>query len=185
VITEYKLRGVPVDGTRKLGPDNGRLTVNTTRQGAASKAGHDLLIEVGSWEGTLDLGEQPSVVLEAEGSSLRVLTGTGGIQTLDDDDRSNIKQTIDQEVLRGQPIEFRSTEVSRAGEGRLSVTGDLTLVGNTHPVTFELVVEDDGRVTGSAAFKQSDWGIKPYSALFGALKVADEVTIGFEAEPPA
>ena len=29
----------------------------------------------------------------------------------------------------------------------------------------------------SAIVKQSDWGIKPYSALFGALKVADEVQL--------
>jgi len=27
---------------------------------------------------------------------------------------------------------------------------------------------------------QSTWGIKPYSALFGALKVKDEVEVGLE-----
>ena len=35
-------------------------------------------------------------------------------------------------------------------------------------------------LTGSATVKQSDWGMKPYSALFGALKVADEVEVAFE-----
>ena len=35
--------------------------------------------------------------------------------------------------------------------------------------------------------KQSEWGMKPYSALFGALKVADEVEVTLEGrtEPPA
>ena len=36
-------------------------------------------------------------------------------------------------------------------------------------------------LTGSATVKQSDWGLKPYSALFGALKVADEVTVTVDA----
>ena len=30
--------------------------------------------------------------------------------------------------------------------------------------------------------KQTDWGIKPYTTLFGALKVADEVIISFDGE---
>ena len=48
--------------------------------------------------------------------------------------------------------------------------------GKSEPVTFTLT-EDGGSLTGSATIKQSDWEIKPYSALFGALKVNDEVTV--------
>jgi hypothetical protein len=44
------------------------------------------------------------------------------------------------------------------------------------------VTESDGTITGSASFKQSDWGIKPYSALFGALKVNDEVNVVVEGK---
>ncbi len=62
--------------------------------------------------------------------------------------------------------------------------GELTLVGNVRPTEFELVVHGD-EVSGSARIKQSDWGIKPYSALFGALKVADEVEVSVEATLPA
>jgi hypothetical protein len=29
--------------------------------------------------------------------------------------------------------------------------------------------------------QQTDWSIKPYSALFGTLKVADEVTVSIDA----
>ena len=53
--------------------------------------------------------------------------------------------------------------------------------GKTKPVTFDLS-ESDGTLTGDAAVKQSDWGIKPYSALFGALKVNDEVKVVVEAK---
>ncbi len=40
----------------------------------------------------------------------------------------------------------------------------------------------DGRLTGDATVKQSSFGIKPYSALFGALKVADDVRVAIEAD---
>jgi len=166
---------------RKLGPDSARLAVRTARLGAASKAGHDLLIEVQSWEGTLD-PDEPSVWLKADGGSMHILEGTGGIQKLGDDDIANIEQTIDDEVLMKQGIEFKSTDVQVNGDN-WTVTGDLTLVGNTHPVTFDLTVDPDGKLSGRAVVKQTDWGMKPYTAFWGALKVADEVTVELEAAP--
>src|SRR5262249_11680382 len=148
--------------------------VRTARLGAASKAGHDLLIEVQSWEGTLD-PDEPSVWLKADGGSMHILEGTGGVQKLGDHDMPNIAQRVDDEVLMKQGIEFKSTDVQVSGDN-WTVTGDLTLVGNTHPVTFDLTVEPDGKLSGRAVVKQTDWGMKPYTAFWGALKVADEVT---------
>jgi di/tripeptidase len=79
-----------------LGPADGTLTVRTKKTGAAAKAGHDLLIEVTSWEATLD---EASMSLTADPRSLRVLEGTGGMTTLGDDDKAGIAQSIDEEVL--------------------------------------------------------------------------------------
>ncbi len=158
-----------------FGPENATLTVRTRRTGAASKAGHDLLIEVTAWSATLDPGVEPALTLTADPRSLRVLEGTGGIQALDDESKAGIAQTIDEEVLVGTPIEFRSTSL----EGD-RVEGELELAGERHPISFELVAGEDGRFTGSATVKQSDWGMKPYTALFGTLKVADEVDVAFE-----
>jgi hypothetical protein len=42
-------------------------------------------------------------------------------------------------------------------------------------------VAGDGSLTGTAVVKQSDWGMKPYSTLFGTLKVVDEVEVAIEA----
>jgi polyisoprenoid-binding protein YceI len=50
-------------------------------------------------------------------------------------------------------------------------------VGVTKPVTIALDIGDDGQFSGSVTITQSDWGIKPYSGLMGALKVADDVKI--------
>jgi polyisoprenoid-binding protein YceI len=170
-------------GTYRLGPDDGTLSIRTGRTGAAAKAGHDLVIEVTAWEATLRLGESPAdtgVELEADATSLHVREGTGGMQSLGDDDKANIRTTIHDDVLKGHAIAFRSTAVSGA-DGRLGVQGELTLVGTTRPLAFDLIVGDDGRLSATAVVKQTDWGMKPYSALFGALKVADEVRVELDA----
>jgi polyisoprenoid-binding protein YceI len=167
----------------RLGPDDGTLSVQTRRTGAAAMAGHNLLIHVTSWEATIELGERMAVALVADGGSLRVQEGSGGVQALQDEDKENIRQTIDDEVLRGETITFRSSDVKPAGAG-LHVVGELTLNGQTRPLSFDLALTADGRIEGTAVVKQSDWGMKPYTGLFGALKVVDEVEIGIEARLP-
>ncbi|SRR6266511_1641587 len=161
-----------------LGPENGTLSVRTGREGAASKAGHDLRLEVTDWRATID-DEQMS--LDADAGSLRVREGTGGMQELGPDDIANIEETIGKEVLRTPEIAFRSTSVTRGEGGVRHVEGELTLVGNSHPVAFDVTVGEDGIVKGRAVIKQSDWGITQYAILFGALKVADEVEIAIDA----
>ena len=176
-------------GTYSFGPENATLAVNTARTGAAAKAGHNLLIHVTSWSGNLAVGDGPgqtSIVLNADAASLRVREGTGGMQALGDDDKANIEQTIDDEVLRRIPIEFRSTEVEQVDDGsRLKVQGELSLAGQTSPIAFELAVGGDGALSGGATVKQSDWGIQPYSTLFGALKVVDDVEVSIDATLPS
>jgi len=164
-----------------LGPENGRLTVHTRKGGAAAKAGHDLLIEVTSWRGTLHVGDETTITLNADARSMRVREGSGGMTSLGDDDKSNIEQTIDDEVLKGTPIEFRSTTCEFSPEGdRMHVSGELELAGRRAPITFELSLSGE-QLSGSATVKQTDFGMKPYSALFGTLKVLDEVQVAVDA----
>jgi hypothetical protein len=166
-------------GSFRLGPSDGTLSVRTGRTGAVAKAGHDLRLEVTAWEATLDVGAETRIELTADATSLRVREGSGGMQALDEGDMANIETTIDDEVLRREPIVFRSTRAEPA-PGGLSVQGELTLLGVTRPIEFDVAVAD-GTLTASAVVRQTDFGIKPYSALFGALKVADEVTVELEA----
>jgi polyisoprenoid-binding protein YceI len=166
----------PLTGTHELGPENATLTVRTGKTGAAAKAGHNLHIEVTSWSATLDLGKDPSASLTADARSLRVREGHGGMQSLDDGDKANIDKTVDEEVLKGSAIAFRSSSVQVDGD-RVTVAGELELGGRRGPLTFDLAVADDGSLSGTAVVKQSDWGMKPYSTLFGTLKVVDEVEV--------
>lgn len=174
-------------GTHRLGPENATLMVKTGRTGAAAKAGHDLVLHVTAWTATLAVGEDPaptSIALEADPTSLRVREGTGGMQALGDDDKASIHQSIDDDVLERKGIEFRSAEVQTDSD-RISVQGELELVGEAHPVAFELAVGADGKLSGGVTLRQTDWGIKPYSTLFGALKVVDEVEVVVDAHLPA
>jgi polyisoprenoid-binding protein YceI len=175
-------------GTYTLNSDHGTLSVRTGRGGGDAKTGHDLLIEVGSWEGTLQLAEDPaasSVSLTADAGSLRVLEGTGGMTKLGDDDKNGIKQTIDEDILKGCTITFQSSAVRAGADGGLDVDGELELLGRHAPAAFSLTIDDGGHVTGRATVKQTNHGIKPYSALFGTLKVADEVEVAVDAQLPS
>jgi polyisoprenoid-binding protein YceI len=176
-------------GSYTLGPQQATLTVRTGKTGAASKAGHNLLIEVTSWSAELHSGEDPGAIemrLTADSSSLRVLEGTGGLQELGDDDKIGIGKTIKDEILKRGSIEFRSSSVEAGRDGgELRVHGELDLLGTRRPITFELRAGDDGTLTGRATITQSEFGIKPYSTLFGALKVVDNVQIAFDGHLPA
>jgi len=176
-------------GTHTLGPDNATLSIRTKKAGAAAMAGHNLLIKVTAWSATIELGAEPSdtkIELTADSGSLAVLEGTGGAMNLGADDKVSIKKTIDDEVLKRTPITFRSTAVEAGADGdHLTVTGELELAGRRKPIAFELAWGGDGALIGSAIIKQTNWGIKPYSALFGTLKVVDEVTVEIAATLPA
>ena len=172
-------------GRYTLGPDNGTLSVRTKKGGAIAKAGHDLLIRVTDWSATLDVGEDSTpaaIELSADSSSMQVIEGTGGLTSLGEDDKRGIGQTINEEVLNGTPIAFRSTDIAAHGD-HVHVSGELELVGTTRPASFSLSA-NDGHVTGTATLTQSNWGIKPYSALFGTLKVQDEITVEVDAQLP-
>jgi polyisoprenoid-binding protein YceI len=180
----HRVRRVSIEsGTYKLGPRDGTLSVRTERTGAAAKAGHNLLLEVTAWEATLEVGETASVELTADPTSLRVREGSGGMQALGDDDKANIEQTIDDDVLKRRGITFRSTAVKAAADGRLEVEGELTLADTTRPFAFDVTVAG-GRLAAVAVVKQTDFGMKPYSGLFGALKVVDEVKVELDAGLP-
>ncbi len=174
-------------GTHKVGPDDGSLQVHTFREGMAQKVGHDLIIGVERWEATVEVGQDgapAAITLDADAESLRVREGVHGLKPLSDKDLKDIHEGIDDKVLRKQPITFRSSSVGHS-DGRLTAAGELTMVGTARPANFEVGLGDDGRVTGKLNVVQSEWGIKPYKALMGALKVRDDVEIVLDVALPA
>jgi polyisoprenoid-binding protein YceI len=174
-------------GTHNIGPANGSLQVKTYRAGMAQKAGHDLVIDVTSWSATVDVAEDStfSVELNADPRSLQVRDGQGGAKALSDKDKTEIQKNIDSKVLKGQAITFRSTQPSSNGAGSATVSGEVTMAGTTRPIACDVEIGPDGQVRGIVPLTQSEWGIKPYTALMGALKVKDEVEVVLDARLPA
>ena len=174
-------------GTHSVGPDSGSCRVHTYREGMAQKVGHDLVIEVGQWNASVEVDEDgtpTSASLEADPTSLKVLEGRRGVKPLTDPDRSEIRSTIEEKILRGHPIRFTSSSIEQS-DGQVIVQGELSLAGATKPARFELRLDARGHLGGTLPVIQSEWGIKPYRALMGALKVRDTVDIVLDATLPS
>ena len=174
-------------GTYTLGPGDGLLQVHTGRHGVAARAGHDLDIGVGAWSATLTLVADPrqsTLTLAADPHSLQVLDAHGGMSALSDGERAGIARTIDEKVLKGTAIVFRSSRVTPDGPGRLAVHGELELNGHRGDVEFALTIVR-GRLSGRARIAQTRWAITPYSGLMGTLKVDDEVAVSVDVRLPA
>lgn len=153
----------------------------------AQKVGHDLVIDVGQWQATVEVSEGgtlSAIRLEADARSLQVREGLHGLKSLSDKDRAEIRENIDQKILRGRPIAFRSGAIE-AGNGRLAARGELDLGGTTRPASFDLNLAADGRVSGTLPVSQSEWGIKPYRGLMGTLKVRDTVEVVLDVRLPS
>ena len=173
-------------GTHTLGPESGSLEVRTYRAGAARKLGHDLVIDVEHWQTTVEIADDGSVsavVLEADARSLRARTGNG-LKPLDDKERAEIAKNIDEGVLRGLGITFRSSGVEQ-DNGRVRISGDLTLAGATRPATFDLAVSADQRVQGTLSIRQSQWGISPFSHPVVPLRLRDDVEVVVDVALPS
>ncbi|GAA4994575.1 YceI family protein [Actinopolymorpha pittospori] len=174
-------------GQFRIGPSSGRMLVRTRRQGVASKVGHDLLLEVDDWSAqvvlTTDTPAGASLTARAELGSLHVREGTGGVKPLTDKDRgeieSNARQILD--VDRNPMATFESTQVTPT-DGGGTISGTLALRNGSAPVEFQVSDLGADRYRAVGTLLQSAYGIKPYSAFLGALKLRDEVEVEIEVD---
>jgi polyisoprenoid-binding protein YceI len=179
--------------TIKLGSEHGRLLIKTGRSGLGRRAGHDLTIEATHWTGTLTLAGNATQVADAtaDGSSVQITVpvdgltvreGTGGLKPLTQQDRVKIAEAL-RDVLeadRYPDITFTSTRVDATATGA-TVEGELTVRDRSEALIVRLHTKND-RVLGEATVEQTRWGIKPYSAFMGALKLADDVGVEFDLQ---
>jgi polyisoprenoid-binding protein YceI len=80
-------------------------------------------------------------------------------------------------------IRFRSNSVVPDGKGGYTVSGKLTLAGETRDIAFPVkaaLVENQWVFTGSVKFAMTTYKMTPPVALMGSIKTGDDVTIRFE-----
>jgi polyisoprenoid-binding protein YceI len=177
-------------GTHAFGPADGELRVNVFREGAAARMGHDLVFGVRNWSAKLTVDPSDpalsSLEASAEVGSFSIVDTKGGAKPLSRSDHADIKRNIEEKILdvaRFPTIDFHSTSVSMVDDTRARLSGELTIAGTTRPVDVTLALAG-GRAKASLTVVQSQWGIKPFKALIGALKVRDAVDITLDVPLP-
>ena len=172
-------------------PADSTITVWTYKDGLLAKMAHDLSIRATRLRADLTRdGRRFSVDVAVPVRGLRVQgqVKDGRILALGEKDHQKIEDNLaSKDVLdAGRYPDVRFTgegALPDAGAGPLRVEGRLTIHGNARPLTLDCElreVRDRWVVVGEARLSQTAFGVTPYSALFGALKVQDEVRVSWE-----
>jgi polyisoprenoid-binding protein YceI len=169
------------EADRPIGPPHGRLVLCTSREGVAALTGHDLTIEMARWSGRLRFGVDrvaTALSVTVDMGSMRVISGTGGIAPLSEQDKREIIRNA-RTILSVDRYPEGRYAADRIGED--AVEGELSLLGRSHRVRLAYRIDGE-RCRAFGTVRQSDYGIKPYGLLFGALKLADTVRIEVELD---
>ena len=87
-------------------------------------------------------------------------------------------------VTQHPVIEFELVALEPLEGDSLQAVGNLTIAGVTNEASFGLTrveAENGGkRYIGAHSMKMTDYGMKPPSAMFGALHTGDDVTVHFD-----
>jgi polyisoprenoid-binding protein YceI len=175
--------------TYTIVPSESSFSVLVGKSGLFSALAHNHEIGVKSFNGR--------VVVPAAGAgagSLEMEVDAPSLEVLDkepsEEDKKKIFNSMHNEVLESakyQKITFKSVsvgDVKQTGSDQYSfvVNGDLSLHGVTKRIAVPVaatVTPQQLRAAGQYTLKQSDFGIKPYSAAGGTIKVKDEVVVNF------
>lgn len=163
----------------------GTVHLFTFKDGLLARLAHDLRLSVRRFRITLD---GTTVNAEFMPESIQIdgtmREGTLDPNELSDKDKGKIKAAMLGDVLRAsQYARVSFTGRVRPQAGAYVAKGTLTLVGKKADVAVTITREGE---LAKAAFElaPSEWGIKPYSALAGAIKLQDRVGVAFEIPIP-
>ena len=158
-----------------------RVLLFTFKEGLLARAAHDLRLHV---ERFTIAREGDEITARFEPASI-VVDGVMHGDRLDPDglgqrDCNKITQTIRDDILRTRQhpsIEFRG----RLDPTSLRVLGELTMLGVRRPLTIA-ATHERGRVRASVSLRPSDFGIAPYKALAGAIRLQDRVRVELDLD---
>ena len=148
----------------------------TYKAGLLSPMAHDLQLSLGRWElqpeGTRWLFQADAAHLEIDGPVVRGQLEQRGIT---DRDRRKIKGHIQDTILQTRS---HPKIIFRGRPNGACLEGTLRLRGMVHPIQIPL--RNEGQlVHGQVELRPSRWGIAPFKALGGAIKLQDRIRIEF------
>jgi len=120
-----------------------------------------------------------------ENSSVEVTIDTASIDMNDDTWNEHLSGEDWFNVAKYPTMTFKSTKVSKTGDNTMDITGNLTLLGETRPVTLKTVFNKAGEMMGKmkagfsakAKLDRTAFGMKTFSPMIG-----DKVSIRIEVE---
>ncbi len=156
-----------------------RCSVFAHKEGLLSAVGHDVRLEVRKFSVEV---EADRVVATFDARSLKAVCATKqGVDapgTLSPKDLATIDGYVQNDILetrRHAEIRFESSRVELdRGEGE--VEGALTLHGRTREITAT-VHTDGGRTVARVRLSQPDFGIAPFKAMLGALRIQPHLDV--------
>ncbi|MFI5301236.1 MAG: YceI family protein [Polyangiales bacterium] len=162
-----------------------QLDVLSFKEGLLSAVAHDLRLAAESFTITHDF-EAKTVSMRVDANAIRVAcaraNGVDAPSVLSDRDRREIDKNLHRDVLdvaRHPTITFASTSLRQEGD-RWSIEGDLTLCGKTRSIRATVGRDGDAWTT-EVRLHQPDFGIRPFSAMLGALKIKPDVLVRVRA----
>ena len=155
-----------------------------------AKLAHDLILSPRNWRGSLNVdADNPaasSAELTIDARSIQILESVGGMMSLSDKDKGKIAKNMQEDVLQTNKfpqLTFESTSVSGSAPN-FNVAGNMTVRGTTRPVNVALSVNGT-QVNARTSISQKDFGIKPFSAMMGAIKLRDDVDFELTVDLPS
>lgn len=160
--------------------EQGDVWLYVYRTGLLSALGHDLRLSLRRFQIRYGDGEVGARFwpesIEVDGA----LQEDGSIDRgeLSASDREEIKGNVEEDILEtGAHPEIRfDGEYEESESGVYEVGGELEIVGVRESIRTTVRLDGDQFRT-ELEITPSDWGIEPYTALFGSLKVQDRLEI--------
>lgn len=129
---------------------------------------------------------------DPEHSTVEVTINTASIRTHNEQRDNDLRSSNFLEVEAYPTMTFRSTKVEPAGDpDRYRMAGDLTIKGNTRPVTLNVVKYGEFNdpnmghrigYAGETTINRKDFGMRFEMLLDGKFVVSNEVQINIEGE---
>jgi hypothetical protein len=155
------------------------VVVDAFKEGLLSRAGHDVRLTVGSFE---ILVEEDRIEATFDPSSLKVLhamkKGQPHHGALSDRDMATIEGYVRDDILecsRYRALRFEADELD-LDDDVLEVEGQLSCHGETEELSFTAELRGDQWVA-EVKLHQPTWGIRPFKALMGALKIKPGIVV--------
>jgi len=124
-------------------------------------------------------------------SSVNISIETASIRTHNEQRDNDLRSSNFLQVDAYPTITFKSTKIEPTGTDRYAMTGDLTIKGNTHPVTLSVLKYGEfndprmGHRIGYSAegkINRRDFGLTFNAILDGKMVVGEEIQIMIEGE---